>query len=316
MHRMRSIIMLPRTRILAGGLQGHISKCSVRGQRSFLTSTSHLFQTHRPKCGEQVSFFKPNSTRIGFNIGALHALSYQQIRQLSANNKGRNIVSNEDIQFNEVQVLNEHGKLSGPMPRSKALEIAREQGLDLMLVDTRKRPVVCKMVDIQKMLYQQRRKAQSDRLENLHKNQRDKTVKFKSNMAEGDIERQMERIKKFLSGNHNVLVDIWLLRRFNVKHESFANATGIATRIVEMVEVNGIGQVSLRKDKKNKSKYFFPVQNNKINFSIGPTNVDMQKLTESKNRTGNKKKKTKRQKLRLQREQSFEIRSAEWKKSK
>ena len=45
-----------------------------------------------------------------------------------------------------------------------------------------------------------------------------------------------------------------------------------------MVEVNGIGQVSLRKDKKNKSKILFPVQNNKLNFSIGPTNVDMQKL--------------------------------------
>ena len=233
---MRSIITLPRTRILGGGLQGHIRKCSVRGQRSFLTSTSHLFQTHRPKCGEQVSFFKPNSTRIGFNIGALHALSYQQIRQLSANNKGRDIVCNEDIQFNEVQVLNEHGKLSGPMPRRKAIGIARENDLDLVLVDTKKRPVVCKMMDVKKMLYQQRRKAQSDRLENLAKNQRDKTVKFKSNMAEGDIERQMGRVQKFLTANHNVMVDIWLLRRYNVKHESFTNAIGIGKRIVEMVK--------------------------------------------------------------------------------
>ena len=315
MHFVRSTMMLSRARVSAGGLQAHTRICTMLGKRSFLTSTSNLVQTRRPQYGEEMSLFQPTNTRMCLNVGSSHTRFYQQVRQLGTKSSRRDIVSNEDIQFNEVEVLNEHGKLSGPMPRSTALAMARENDLDLVLVDTRKRPVICKMLDVKKMLYQQRRKAQSERLENLAKNQRDKTVKFKSNMAEGDIERQLGRVQKFLTANHNVMVDIWLIRRYNVKHESYGNATGIASRIVEMVEVNGIGQVSLRRDKKNKSKYFFPVLNNKINFSIGPTNVDMQKLIESKNRTANKKKKTKRQKLRLQREQSFEIRNAERKKS-
>ena len=69
---------------------------------------------------------------------------------------------------------------------------------DLVLLNVSKQnKVVCKFDDLTKLQYKARRKAAEDRLNNIEKNKREKTVKFKSNMGENDIERQINQIKKF-----------------------------------------------------------------------------------------------------------------------
>ena len=280
-------------------------------------------QLHSKRQPQVLSFPEQHRDKGVYNICSLgmflQPFRYQQIRQYRKKSKKgdkfniKTYIANENIKHREVQILDNNNKLSAPMQRNEAINVARDNGLDLILLNVSKQnKVVCKFDDLTKLQYKARRKAAEDRLNNIEKNKREKTVKFKSNMGENDIERQINQIKKFLRDNHAVIVDIWLLRRWNVKHESFEKSLDLAHRIIEQIELDAIGQPrDLRKDFKDDSKYFVPVANNKIVFSFKPINIDLNKLAESKNRDQNKKRKTKKQKLRIQREESFKIKSKE-----
>lgn len=64
---------------------------------------------------------------------------------------------NERIRAKEVRVIAE-GLEPGIYPIEKALEIAREAGLDLVEISPNAEPPVCKVVDYKKFLYDQKKK--------------------------------------------------------------------------------------------------------------------------------------------------------------
>ena len=64
---------------------------------------------------------------------------------------------NERIRAREVRVVFE-GVEPGIYPIDKALEIAREAGLDLVEISPNAEPPVCKVVDYKKFLYDQKKK--------------------------------------------------------------------------------------------------------------------------------------------------------------
>jgi translation initiation factor IF-3 len=57
---------------------------------------------------------------------------------------------NEQIRISPVRVINAEGVVLGVMPTSRALEVAREAGLDLVEVAPNERPPVCKIIDFGK----------------------------------------------------------------------------------------------------------------------------------------------------------------------
>jgi hypothetical protein len=59
----------------------------------------------------------------------------------------RGLRVNEQIRISPVRVINAEGVMLGVMPTSKALETARETGLDLVEVAPNERPPVCKIID-------------------------------------------------------------------------------------------------------------------------------------------------------------------------
>ncbi len=64
---------------------------------------------------------------------------------------------NERIRAKEVRVVGE-GIETGVYPIAKALEIAKEAGLDLVEISPTAEPPVCKVVDYKKFLYDQKKK--------------------------------------------------------------------------------------------------------------------------------------------------------------
>jgi translation initiation factor IF-3 len=64
---------------------------------------------------------------------------------------------NERIRAREVRVVGE-GIETGVYPIAKALEIAKEVGLDLVEISPNAEPPVCKVVDYKKFLYDQKKK--------------------------------------------------------------------------------------------------------------------------------------------------------------
>ena len=61
---------------------------------------------------------------------------------------------NEQIRVREVRVVGDDG--SQVMPTKKALDLARQQGVDLVEISPKAQPPVCRLVDYSKFLYQQK----------------------------------------------------------------------------------------------------------------------------------------------------------------
>ena len=67
--------------------------------------------------------------------------------------------ANNRINALEVQVINSDGKNLGVVPTREAIELAREQGLDLIEISPKANPPVCKIVDMGKYRYELQKKA-------------------------------------------------------------------------------------------------------------------------------------------------------------
>ena len=62
---------------------------------------------------------------------------------------------NEQIRVREVRVVSDGG--SEVIPTRKALDMARQQGVDLVEISPNAQPPVCRLIDYSKFLYQQKK---------------------------------------------------------------------------------------------------------------------------------------------------------------
>ena len=63
--------------------------------------------------------------------------------------------ANEQIRVREVRIVGEDG--SEVVPTRKALDMARQQGVDLVEISPNAQPPVCRLIDYTKFLYQQKK---------------------------------------------------------------------------------------------------------------------------------------------------------------
>jgi len=89
------------------------------------------------------------------------AENFQQQRtrsnQPQKNNEKQHRI-NEEIRAKEVRVVGEDLEKQGIMSLQEALQLAEEMGLDLVEISPQANPPVCKIIDYQKFLYQQKKK--------------------------------------------------------------------------------------------------------------------------------------------------------------
>lgn len=97
-----------------------------------------------------------------------------------------------------MSVVSSEGKMLGTFSKREALDMAREQGLDLVEVNPNTNPPICKLADYGKMMY------------DLNKNKKPahktevKTVQFRPGIGDNDLETKVRKIKEFLEENHQV----------------------------------------------------------------------------------------------------------------
>lgn len=70
---------------------------------------------------------------------------------------------NENIEFSKVQVVDSDGQKIGVMPTEKAIELARDEGLDLVLVSPNPSNPVCKILDYSKYKFEMAKKAKESK---------------------------------------------------------------------------------------------------------------------------------------------------------
>ena len=113
---------------------------------------------------------------------------------------------NEEIRNREVRVISADGTQLGVMATRAAIELAEQQGLDLVKIVPTAQPPVCKLMDYDKHRYEQ-----SKRERELRKNQRIVTLKevqLSATIEENDVQTKFKNAVKFLQDGDKVKVSI------------------------------------------------------------------------------------------------------------
>ncbi len=115
------------------------------------------------------------------------------------------------IRISPIRLIDDKGEQLGVVPVEKALEIARERGLDLVEVAPDARPVVCKIMDYGRYRYEQQKKAQAARKKQHHLEI--KQIKYRPSIEDHDFETKTSKVRKFLGEGHKVRVTIMYRKR-------------------------------------------------------------------------------------------------------
>ena len=123
---------------------------------------------------------------------------------MAFDNKKRNEPRrNEYIHIDKVQVISPEGENLGVMDTYKALNLAQEQGLDLVEVGPNVRPPVCKIINYSKYLYDQNKKSRANK---KGKAKETKEFGFTPVIDQGDVDHKVKRAKEYLSKGYPVKV--------------------------------------------------------------------------------------------------------------
>jgi translation initiation factor IF-3 len=109
---------------------------------------------------------------------------------------------NEQIRISPIRLIGVNGEQLGVIPTAQALEMAREQQMDLVEVAPTERPPVCKLMDYGKFRYQQSHKQKKSK---THQ-QKLKEIRVRPKTGEHDIETKINQARKFLEHKDKVLV--------------------------------------------------------------------------------------------------------------
>lgn len=111
---------------------------------------------------------------------------------------------NENIEFSKVQVVDSNGQKIGLMPTDKAIELAREEGLDLVLVSPNPSNPVCKILDYSKYKFEMNKKAKESKKK--QKVIEVKEVRISPNIDRHDLEVKAKNANKFIDAGNKVKV--------------------------------------------------------------------------------------------------------------
>lgn len=118
----------------------------------------------------------------------------------------KDLLINEEIREKEIRLIDSNGEQAGIIPTRKALEMAENKQLDLVMIAEQAKPPVCKIMDYSKYMYEISKKEKEAR-----KNQKViniKEIRFSPNIEEHDINVKAKNAEKFLKDGDKVKVTV------------------------------------------------------------------------------------------------------------
>ena len=107
---------------------------------------------------------------------------------------------NEQIRVREVRIVDEGG--SSVMPIKQALDLAHQQGVDLVEISPNANPPVCRLIDYSKFLYQQKKRAKEMKAKQVKVEV--KEIRFGPQTDEHDYQFKLKHAKEFLEEGNKV----------------------------------------------------------------------------------------------------------------
>ena len=113
---------------------------------------------------------------------------------------------NEQIRAKEVQVIDENGQKVGVIATTKALELAEEKDLDLVLVAPNGNPPVCKIMNYGKYKFEQSKKEKEAKKK--QKIAELKELRITPNIDEHDFNFKCRNARKFIEDGAKVKITV------------------------------------------------------------------------------------------------------------
>lgn len=113
---------------------------------------------------------------------------------------------NEQIRIKEVQVISETGEKLGTMDTRKAIDIAVDKNLDLVLVAPNGNPPVCKIMNYGKYKFEQSKKEKEAKKK--QKVTELKELRITPNTEEHDFNFKVKNARKFLEDGCKVKITV------------------------------------------------------------------------------------------------------------
>ena len=113
---------------------------------------------------------------------------------------------NGQIRAKEVQLISDDGEKLGMLPIARALEIAEEKKLDLVLVSPNAQVPVCKIMNYGKYKFEQAKKEKEAKKK--QKVQETKELRITPNIEEHDFGFKAKNAKKFIEDGNKVKITV------------------------------------------------------------------------------------------------------------
>ena len=153
---------------------------------------------------------------------------------------------NEEIRVDRVRLVGDNieEQDQGVVPLRKAIEMANEMELDLVEISPNADPPVCRILDYQKFLYQQKKKQKEMKAKTTKIVV--KEIRFGPNTDEHDYNFKLKHAQKFLEEGHKVKAFVFFKGRSILYKEKgeilllkFANDLEELAKVEQMPKLEG-----------------------------------------------------------------------------
>jgi translation initiation factor IF-3 len=144
---------------------------------------------------------------------------------------------NQQIRAPQLRVIGQDGRQLGIITKQEALQIAEQEGLDLVEVSPDANPPVAKIVDWGKYNYQRTKQLQKTR--RSAKALELKQMRFGLKISENDFNVKLRKVTSFLESGHKVkILIVYRGRELAHKELGFKLAERVISQLGESVAVD------------------------------------------------------------------------------
>jgi translation initiation factor IF-3 len=151
-----------------------------------------------------------------------------------------------------VRLIDAEGRQLGVLDTRRALEIATEQGYDLVEVSPNTDPPVCRLMDYGKYKYQQSKKQHKKKSQHTAHT---KEIKFRPFTGDHDFEVKLRHILEFLSKGNKVKITV-VFRGRELQFREHGDR--IIQKITEGITEHGIIESDMRMEGRNQIMMLAP----------------------------------------------------------
>lgn len=171
-------------------------------------------------------------TFLGNKCGKNRILCYHDTCKISENNIGDRTIAtndnrnnrnqaimNERIRSKEVRLIDQNGENKGVVPTSKALQMAYDEDLDLVLINPNQDPPVAKILNYGKYKYELEKRAKEAKKKQHTVDVKEIKIRYKIDTH--DYQVRIKSIEKFIAQGNKVKIVV-MLRGREMQHSNLA----------------------------------------------------------------------------------------------